>query len=1488
MKKNAFNTIRTEGAILPAELLQRIVSGDTTLEGLKSTDYHLSPSERLNEAATRSWNRLIGVWQTYREILNQLPEEAIGTTETRERWLLPLFQELGYGRLQTQKSIEIEDKTYPISHKASEPVAIHLVSFKYDLDKRPLSLLTTHHLPLTKSSPHSLMQEFLNRSEDHLWGILSNGFKLRILRDNVSLTRSAYVEFDLQAMMDGVAYSDFFLLYLLCHQSRVEVKADETGRALSPETCWLEKWYNASIKDGVRALDELRNNVQSAIESLGAGFLSHPANTELRDKLRSGTLSLQEYYHQVLLQIYRLLFVFVAEDRDLLIPNDEPDTTSIIPAEGSSTPGLPDGGVNKAGIQSPKQIYLKYYSTYRIRELARKKRGTRHCDLWQQLNLLFTSLYEGNTALGLPALGSFLFRVSGLEVSSKVVSGKWKNSGSEADPQLTTHHSLLTDSSTPDLDFCYIANSDLLSAVRYLCYTQKNNIFQPINYRNLGPEELGSVYESLLEMHPEINLEAGYFKLNVVSGSERKTTGSYYTPSSLVNCLLDSALEPVIDNALMSVTASPVIPAQAGIQSIKEQAILSLKICDPACGSGHFLIAAAHRLAKRLASIRAGEEEPAPSVVQHALRDVIGHCIYGVDMNPMAVELCKISLWMEALEPGKPLTFLDHHIQCGNSLLGCTPALLQKGIPDAAFTPLTGDDKDYCSKYKKLNKEERDKDVLDIFSGDEKPWEHLGNHVPYLINLNQMDDTNIEDLKRKEEAYAEIMRSSGYLNSKFIYDAWCAAFVWKKAPGDTLPYPITQRLLDNIDSNPYSVNPAIRQEVIRLANEYNFFHWHIAFPEVFNPFPDGMSPHNLEKPSRFPGGDEGITRESQGSYQTLKQGTSNGFDCILGNPPWERVKLQEKEFFSAVDADIANAPNAAARKKMIDALPTSNPLLYQAFLAEKRISEGSSLLIREGGKYPLCGRGDVNTYTVFAELNRILLSDHGSCGCIVPSGIATDDTTKFFFQNLTDTGSLVSLYDFENRDKLFPAVDSRMKFCLLTLRASQPTHHSPLTTYQPSDFVFFAHNIADLSDEQRHFQLSAEDIALINPNTRTCPIFRSKQDAELTKYIYRRVPVLINENDPEHGNPWGISFMRMFDMSNDSHLFRTKEQLEEKGLELQGNRFINGNTVYLPLYEGKMVQNYDHRAADVRISEEALQRKGQPDELSLQEHSDPHRLVIPHYWVKEEDCKYSMGETQTIDWMLGFSNITSPTNARTFAPCLLPRSGVAHSFQLVLSDTSDAKVIALLYGILSLFILDFNLRQKIGGVNLSYFLVKQLPIIQLSDNGCLLQNSSGLRTAILSRIIELSYTAWDMQPFALDCGYDGPPFIWDEERRFAIRCELDALYFHLYLGTLSDWQTQGTPELLAYLPTPRHAVDYIMETFPIVKRKDEKDYGTYRTKLRILEIYDQMTHCLATNTEYRSTLNPPPGPPCDSEGNFIPVEMWDKNNLPKHIHQKFI
>ena len=198
---------------------------------------------------------------------------------------------------------------------------------------------------------------------------------------------------------------------------------------------------------------------------------------------------------------------------------------------------------------------------------------------------------------------------------------------------------------------------------------------------------------------------------------------------------------------------------------------------------------------------------------------------------------------------------------------------------------------------------------------------------------------------------------------------------------------------------------------------------------------------------------------------------------------------------------------------------------------------------------------------------------------------------------------------------------------------------------------------------------------------------------------------------------------------------------------------------------------------------------------------------------------------------------------------------------------------------------------------LNQFVLKQLPFFTPEMFASILTPLQACKFSFSSMLLELIYTAESLKPFANDCSYDGPPFIWDEERRFEIRCELDALYFHLYLGTLSDWQTQGTPELQSYLPTPRHAVEYIMETFPIVKRKDEKEYGEYRTKLRILEIYDAMTplfettllQASATTTSPSghlaiSPLDPPPGPPCDKEGNFIPLDKWDRNNWPKNIH----
>jgi hypothetical protein len=1329
-RPNVFATVRSAGGLLPPDFLQQVAEGRSEVEGLTPEAYHLTGGEKLNEATSRAWNHLLGTWAAFQAASKDLRETDPGTGLTREKWLLPLFQELGYGRLLAAKALEVDDKPYPISH-LWQHTPIHLVGRNVNLDRRSPGVAGA-----AKSTPHGLVQQFLNQSESHLWGFLSNGLRLRILRDNKSLTRQAYVEFDLGGMMDGQVYSDFVLLWLLCHESRVE-----TERA---EQSWLEKWADAARQRGTRALDQLRDGVEDAIRALGRGFLAHPANKEAIEKLRSGALDKQDYYRQALRTVYRLIFLFVAEDRDLLL---------------TAPPG-----------SRQRDRYLRHYSASRLRTLGERRRGSRHTDLWQGLRLVFGKLSSDTACpeLGLPALGSFLW----------------------------------SDKATPDLDRCELANADLLGAVRSLAFTLEGNVRRGIDYRNLGAEELGSVYESLLELHPEVNADAPTFDLKVAAGHERNKTGSYYTPTSLIECLLDSALEPVLQEILK--------------QPNPERAILDLKVCDPACGSGHFLIAAAHRMATRLAAVRTGDEEPSPEALRKALRDIVGRCLHGVDINPMAVELCKVNLWLEALDPGKPLSFLEHHIQCGNSLLGVTPALLKKGIPDEAFEPLEGDDKAICRIFKKKNKAEREGGQASLLEAMHEPWDRVGDLANALADIEAIPDNTPEGQRAKQDRWEQLLHSNSYEFGRLWADTWCAAFVWKKVDDPNLPYPITEEVFRRIEKNPFAVPEWVRKEIRRLGDDYQFIHWHLAFAEVF----------------RVPRAGESAPKEGPGWL--------GGFDVVLANPPWDRIKLQEKEFFTAPRPDIAEAPNAAARARLIKALADEDPALFAAFQDALRRADGESALVRRTERYPLCGRGDVNTYAVFAELNRSLLASQGRAGFIVPSGIATDDTTKFFFQAIVDARSLVSLFDFENRRKLFPAVDSRMKFCLLTVAGAGAAKAS-------SEFIFFALEPAELYDPERRFALTPEDFLLLNPNTRTCPIFRTRRDAEITKAIYRRVPVLIDETKGDAGNPWGVEFLRLFDMSNDSGLFRTEKELESKGWTLRGNVFHLGSERYLPLYEAKMADSFDHRAADVVTSATAVVRQGQPAELSLADHKDPNRFPRPRFWVPgvEVDARLS-GQCGRAS-LLGWRRITSPTNARTLLVSVLPRVGASDSLFLMLGG--GARSLQSLAASLSTFVLDFVARQKLGGVNLLYFVMRQLPFLpsSLYDVPGPWSPSESLADWIRPRVLELVYTSWDLQGFARDLSHDGSPFRWDPERRFQLRCELDGAFFHLYGIDRAD-------------------VEYIMDTFLIVRSNEEKEFGDYRTKKMILDIYDRISRAVQTGLAYQTVLIPPPADPRVAHG----------------------
>lgn len=1356
----SLSNVRSEGALLPVDVLQRIVSRDRELPGMypkltqgdssdslerEKNPWNLSGGERLTDAINRSWQKMLAVWRRFAELRDNLPEGAPGTRLTREELLLPLFAELGYGRLVAARPEDrlvrgsgtvsgSQEKSYPISHFWLHS-PIHLVGCGVDMDRRTRGIAGA-----AQSSPHSLVQEFLNRSDAHLWGFVSNGLVLRILRDNASLSRQAFVEFDLQGLFNGESFADFALLWMLCHQSRVEAE--------KPKNCWLEQWMQEGRDAAVLALDSLRSGVQQAIVAFGQGFMES-RNPALRQRLRDGSLNRQEYFRQLLRLVYRIIFLFVLEDRRML---HGPEAT-----------------------QSSRDRYFHSYSLSRLRKLATSIPGGNYCDLYEGVKLVMSRLERmGCPELGLAPLGGFLWSEKAL----------------------------------PDIAACSLRNADLLKAIRELAFTVREGRRRPVDYRHLGARELGSVYESLLELHPVV--ENGKFRLDVAAGNDRKTTGSYYTPTQLIESLLDSALEPVITRTIRD----------AGSVEAAETALLNLKICDPACGSGHFLLAAAQRLAKRLAALRSGDEEPAPAVLRHALRDVIGRCVYGVDINPMSVELCKVSLWLEAVEPGKPLSFLDHHIQCGNSLLGTTRQCILKGLPEEAFDALAGDDKKACTVLRKRNKAHLDAvfasmGKLKVGTQDNLLAEQWRKDFDSLMNLaappdlDAMPANTIAELEAQEKAYHDWIGSGDWQRKKLLFDMWCAAFVApryfperKDRPGffEDTPTGITSGMIQDFASGRQDSQEAqaIAQQ---MAEQYQFFHLAVSFPEV----------------------------EAKG-----------GFDVVLGNPPWERIKLQEKEWFAAIRPDIAEARNAAARKKMIAALEKDNPALHAAYMQALRAVDGQSHFLRNSGRFPLCGRGDINLYTVFAENMRNMLNDSGRLGCIVPSGIASDDTTKFFFQDLVEKKSLVSLFDFENREKIFPAIDSRIKFSLLTCGNGEGT------LAEQADFVFFAHSTDDLQDEERRFTLSPHDIELLNPNTRTCPIFRSKRDAELTKAIYRRVPVLIQEARgklPEE-NPWVLQFKTMFHMSNDSHLFRTQEELVAEEWELQGNIFVrpdDDRRQYLPLYEAKMTHQFNHRWATYDAIDEV--RDTTPEERRNREFS-----VLPRYWICENEVWSKLEDAKwTHEWLMGWRDICRATDERTVISGVIPACAVGDTFLLMFPVNDCAPYIV---PCLNSSVVDYATRQKIGGVHLKYHYFKQLPILQsqILDKPAPWHPSLTLADWLKPRILELTYTAEDLRLFAEDMGYDGEPFVWDEERRFQLRAELDAAFFHLYLpanpdGTWKQAEKETNAEykaLCAAFPTPRHAVDYIMETFPIVKKKDVAAYGCYRTKEAILREYDRM------------------------------------------------
>lgn len=1308
-----FDAINLEGSLIAPAMLERIAARAAGEQS--ESDYSIPKGLTLRDEIARYYR--IGQAH-YKDFNSAQSQSLVAPIKLIERLFSDVF---GFQAMEKVGTRSLGERVFAITLEGLSGRVPVVVTASSDALDRVSEFLQPDG---RKRSAASAVQDWLNASEDSLWGFCSNGQKLRLVRDNASLTRPAYIEADLKQIFENDNFADFTTLWLLIHASRFGAE----GKPVSD--CALERWRETGSKEGVAARDRLRDGVEAALLSLGNGFLSHENNTGLRDSLTKGELPLPVFFNQLLRLVYRLIFLLAAEDRNVLHP---PSAT----------------------LQS-RTLYAEGYSLDLLRKHSiRRAAWDRYHDRWEGLSIVFDALAQGEALLGLPALG-------GLFGKDQIA----------------------------DLQNAVIANRALLEAVYRLAWLKDDNRLTPVNWRDMETEELGSVYESLLELTPRLHDNGRGFSFAEgaeTKGNTRKTTGSYYTPDSLVQALLDTALDPVLDR----------IEAEAS-NSSKE--LLKVSVIDPACGSGHFLLAAARRIAGRIARNRAGGVASAEDY-RHALRDVARSCIYGVDRNPMAVELTKVALWIETVEPGKPLGFLDANIRCGDALFGLFDLdPLKKGIPDEAYSPLAGDDKATAKYYLRLNKAERDNQGTLDFAGG-------GGQMPAppplelkAREVRELPEENAQDILEKKQKYEAAQADPARCIWRTAADMYVAAFLAPKTGGEPTTQtpatvPTTGQVWKLLSGN--QVNENLIANATKRARDARAFHWSLEFPDIMS---------------------------------------AGGFDVVLGNPPWERIKLQEKEFFAASYPEIANAKGKSARESKIKQLESASVgslerILFDAFQQAKREAEASSEFVRipekDGGRFPLTGAGDVNTYALFAELFSRLAKAKGRAGIIVPTGIATDATTAPFFASLVEKKRLSNLIDFENRERIFIDVYFRVKFCLLTIGENE----------KEANFAFFLTNPAQLTNPHRNFTLSPEEIERLNPNTRTAPVFRSRADAELTAKIYTNSNILIDKSNGRQVNPWDISFLSMFHMSNDSGLFRTAKQLADQGFTQEGRDwlFLDDQEQiirYVPLYEGKMAFYFDHRYGDFSNAQEKddadYREIPRPTSEQLQ---NPNFEVLPRYWVPEQKLIQSVEQKGwNAKWLFAHRGLTNATNERTFVTFVLPLSGLGNSIPAWIFNQVDRpqKIAALIANAASL-VCDFAARQKIGGTNLNFFYLEQFPILPPTTYKDIDLDY------ITSRVLELTYTSHSLTPFARDLGYEGEPFAWNEERRALLKAELDAWYAKAYGLTRDE---------LRYILDPADVMgeDYPSETFRVLKEREIKEYGEYRTRRLVLEAWDRMNN----------------------------------------------
>jgi hypothetical protein len=1331
-----YTTINIQGNLLSEEILQKVENAEAS--GQQASEFWFEPGTNIRSEIEYAWSRIKLDWKHFSDKSTNLPaSDPYGTTLSR-KWMEQFLSSLGFDLSKEKSGLQGDNnQSYTVSHTAAnlDQLPVHIVGFiePNNPDKNTLDVKSSGGT--SRFSPHGTMQEYLNVTE-HVYGIAANGLFIRLIRDSGRLIKLTYVEFDLKRMLDEDKYSEFTLLYRLLHASRFPRSKDEADQ------CLLEKYYQDSIETGNRIRDGLSRAVKESLLALGNGFLQHESNNVLREKIQSGDLSSKNYYRQLLRIIYRFLFLMVTEERDLVYyPEDKSDAT-----------------------QKLKKIYLHFYSIARLRKLSENRYvyESQFNDLWQGLVQSFLLFEAGGNGkkLGIQPLDGDLFSYNAVQ----------------------------------DLQDSLISNKLLLECVRNMneFRDDKNNLVA-INYRSLDVEELGSVYEGLLELHPVIeNIKAGnpaQINFTFHEGTDRKTTGSYYTRPELVNELIKSALIPVIEERLKKHT---------GNKEAQATALLKLKVCDAAAGSGHMLLAAARTIAWYLARVQSGEENPAPSIYRKCLREVIQHCIYAVDYNPDAVELCKLALWLEGHNSGKPLSFLDHKIRNGNSLVGVTDlSVLQKGIPDDAFNPVTGDDKKMSQALKKDNAKynKTKQTTLDFNQSGKIDTTAFTGDYKELENLQQDDIDGVKHVKTKFE---KLRSNHAWFNDWRACNLWTAAFFWNYTEENKQAAPNSERLAKFI-ANPAAAYGPMVGKADALSKEHKFFHWPLEFPDVF------------------------------------EQG---GFDVMLGNPPWEKINLEDKEFFETRDKRISGIAKSTQRTKAIFQLQQTNPILFNEYLTALAKTNKAINFFKNSKVYKYGNEGLLNTYPLFTELVVNFISEKGKAGLVIPSGFFGDDTISPLFRFCVKNDFVDTIFDFENSKKIFPSVHRQTRFSLVTFGKKNKLNKGFEAKFYLTDPL----DVGSKAFELLHFDYAT--LKKLNPNNLVCPSFKSQFEYDLNKKIFKYA-VLKDEEDLNNE----VEVHRMINMSSDSDLLM--------------NDYFEGS---LPLYESKLIWQYDHRYSTFENVSNEDKNKGNAADVSLNKKQAPEFKLIPRYFCnenvsKEKNEKWNWGYS----WYLVYRVISASTNERTSVASIIPASVVSYSSYIIFINDVSESIFQM--SLMNTFVFDFAARSKVN-LNFPPVILFQTPRITKSNL------STDEQLIIITKAVELSYTAWDIKPFADDvwkeadaelkvaiqeqweankaatgchtwsppewCQIDPkgcplPPFKWDEERRAVLKAELDAIYAKLY-GL--------TTEELRYILDPQdvYGPDFPGETFRVLKEKEIRLYGEYRTRRLVLEAWEKLNN----------------------------------------------